>query len=199
MNIVFDIGNVLIKWDLHRAFQDHFETPQAIDLYLAEIGFADWNLEQDRGRSWAEANADLRARHGERAFPATEYSSRHAQTIQTPVAGTWALLDRLAARGHPLYAITNWSAESWKDAETLYPRLKDVFRDVVISGRERLVKPDPAIYRVLLDRNGLNAAECLFIDDSAKNVAGAKAVGMDAVQFTTPEVLEDDLKQRGLL
>ncbi|AXC48678.1 HAD family phosphatase [Paracoccus suum] len=198
MNIVFDIGNVLLRWDLWPAFEDEFATPAEMTAYLDEIGFHDWNLQQDRGRSWAEAHDDLRARHGARAEPATRYAARHALTIQTPITGTWALLDRLAPR-HSLFAITNWSAETWADALRLHPRLGQVFRDIVISGREKLAKPDPAIFRLFLDRNGLAAGDCLFIDDNAANVAAAREVGMDAVRFTDPEALERDLTARGLL
>ncbi|MBB1497705.1 HAD family phosphatase [Paracoccus sp. MC1862] len=199
MNIVFDIGNVLVRWNLNAAFADHFDSPELIDAYLDEVGFHDWNRLQDGGRSWAEASADLRARHGERAHPATDYPSRHAETIAEPIEGTWALVDRLAARGHVLYAITNWSDETWPDAQRLHPRLTQVFRDVVVSGQEKLLKPDAAIFRVLCARNGLDPADCLFIDDSPANAAGARAFGMEAVVFTTPEGLETDLSERGLL
>lgn len=199
MNIVFDIGNVLVRWNLHAAFADHFDSPERIDAYLEEVGFHDWNRLQDGGRSWAEAATALRARHGDRAHPATDYPLRHADTIAEPIEGTWALADRLAARGHALYAITNWSAETWPDAQRLHPRLTQAFRDVVVSGQEKLLKPEAAIFRLLCDRNGLDPAECLFIDDSAANVAGARDFGMDAVVFTTPEALEADLSQRGLL
>lgn len=199
MNIIFDIGDVLVRWDLRRAFADAFDSPEAIDAWLEEIGFHDWNRVQDRGRSWDEGIAELVARHGERARPAAFYPARHCETIIEPIAGAWALLDRLAGRGHPLYAITNWSAETWPDALRLHPRLGQVFRDIVVSGRERLLKPEPAIYRLLLARNGLEAAECLFIDDNPANVDGARGVGMDAVRFTGPAALEDALAARGLL
>ena len=199
MNVIFDIGNVLVRWDLWRAFDDQFATPAEMEAYLEEIGFHDWNHAQDAGRSWAEAHADLIARHGLRAVPATRYAARHALTIQTPIEGTWALLDRLSAAGHPLYAITNWSAETWGDALRLHPRLATVFRDIVISGREGVAKPDPAIFRLALARNGLAAGDCLFIDDNPANVAAAEALGIDGVRFTDPAVLEAALIRRGLL
>lgn len=199
MNIVFDIGNVLIRWNLHAAFAGHFASAAETDAYLAEVGFSDWNRQQDGGRTWAEAVDDLRARHGERAHPAALYPERHRLTIAEPIEGTWDLAQRLAENGHALYAITNWSAESWRDALETHPRLADRFRDIVVSGREKMLKPDPAIYRLLIDRNGLAAADCLFIDDSAANVEGARAVGMDAVLFTDPAALERDLNDRWLL
>jgi len=198
MNIVFDIGNVLVRWDLWPAFSDAFATPAEMEEYLVEIGFHAWNHEQDRGRSWAEANAELTARLGERAVPATRYAERHALTIAQPVPGTWALLDRLAAR-HPLFAITNWSAETWADALHLHPRLGQVFRDIVISGRVRLAKPDSAIFALFLARNALEAGDCLFIDDNPANVAAAADLGFDAIRFTDAQALEDHLAVRGLL
>lgn len=127
------------------------------------------------------------------------YPERHRLTIAEPIEGTWDLAQRLAENGHALYAITNWSAESWQDALETHPRLADRFHDIVVSGREKMLKPDPAIYRLLIDRNGLAAADCLFIDDSAANVEGARAVGMDAVLFTDPAALERDLNDRWLL
>lgn len=198
MNIIFDLGNVLIAWDLWAAFKDDFDAPAAMEAYLDRIGFADWNYRADQGEGWAALTADLTARHGADAHPATAYPARHALTIAQPIEGTWTLAQRLADAGHPLYALTNWSAESFAEARALHPRLA-IFRDIVISGVERIAKPDPAIYRLLMDRNALPPEDCLFIDDRAENVAAAAALGMDAVRFTSPPALERDLTARGLL
>lgn len=195
---VFDVGEVLIRWDVAAAFRPDFPDDAAIAGWLEDVGFHDWNLAQDAGRPLAEAVAAAEAAHGEAAAPLRHYRARFADTIRQPIAGTWALLERLAARG-PVYAITNWSAELWPEALRLHPRLGQVFADVVVSGREGIIKPDPAIYRLLLDRNGLAAGDCLFIDDRAANIAGAKAVGMDGVLFTTPEALEAELRARAML
>lgn len=195
---VFDVGNVLIQWDLPAAFRADFPDDAAIADWLERIGFAEWNLRQDAGRPMVQAVAEAEAAHGEAAAPLRSYRTRFADTIHQPITGTWALLERLAARG-PVYAITNWSAELWPEALRLHPRLATVFTDVVVSGREGIIKPDPAIYRLLLDRNALAPGDCLFIDDAPKNVAGAKAVGMDAVLFTSPEALEADLTARAML
>jgi 2-haloacid dehalogenase len=199
MNIVFDIGNVLIAWEPERAFARHFPDPAAARAYLAEIDFFTWNVELDRGRSFLEGLAAAEAAHPGRTTPLEGYLAGFPQTIRQPIAGTWALLDQLQAQGLPLFAITNFAAETWPHALDLHPRLGSVFRDVVVSGHERLVKPDPAIYQLLLSRNGLAAEDCFFIDDNAANVAGARAIGMAAHHFTTPAALEDDLLRRGLL
>lgn len=198
MNVIFDLGNVLIRWDLYAGYDDLFDSPEALRRYLDMIGFEDWNRRQDGGRSWADGVTDLETRLGSQAWPATEYPARHARTIATPVPGSWALLDRLAARDVPLYALTNWSAELFPHALATYPGLS-LFRDILVSGIEGMLKPEPAIYQRLLTRNGLRADESLFIDDSAENVAGARAIGMDAVLFTDAATLERDLVQRGLL
>lgn len=197
--VIFDIGNVLIRWQPERAVARHFSDPEAALAWLDRVGFHAWNLEQDRGRSLAEALPVIAARHPEAGAILADYADTFVETIREPIAGTWALAERLAARGVALHAITNWSAELFPVARALYPRLDTLFGVTVVSGVEGLVKPDPAIYRRLLDRTGLAAADCLFVDDSAKNVAGAQAVGMAAHHFDGPEGLEAALRHAGLL
>ncbi|MCB1396030.1 MAG: HAD family phosphatase [Rhodobacter sp.] len=196
---MFDIGNVLIRWRPERAVAHAFPDPVAARAYLDAVGFQAWNLAQDGGRSFAEGVAALEAAHPGCAGPLADYPERFADTIREAIAGSWDLLDRLAARGHRIFAITNFAAETWPRALKVHPRLGVVFEDVVISAHERLLKPDPAIYELLLERNGLAAAECLFIDDRAENVDGARRVGMAAHLFTAPEALEADLVARGFL
>lgn len=197
--VVFDIGNVLIRWHPDRALARHIPDREAALAWFDRVGFYDWNLEQDRGRPLAEALPVLAARHPEAADYLADYADTFVETIREPITGTWDLAERLAGQGTPLHAITNWSAELFPVARALYPRLDTLFGVTVVSGAERLIKPDPAIYRALLDRTGLDAAACLFIDDSAKNVAGARAVGMAAHHFTSPAALEAELVGRGLL
>lgn len=199
MNIVFDIGNVLIAWKPERAFASHFPDDAAARVWMEAIGFDDWNYEFDRGRGFLEGLAAAEAAHPGRAGPLSAYLSGFPDTIRSPIAGTWDILDRLQAQNRPLYSITNFSAETWPMALQVHPRLGTVFRDVVVSGRERLVKPQPEIYELLLHRNALVAEECLFIDDRPANVEAARRIGMAGHHFTTPEVLEDDLLRRGLL
>jgi 2-haloacid dehalogenase len=199
MNIVFDIGNVLIHWDPRALYRKIFASDEEVDWFLGNVCTHEWNLEQDRGRSFEDAVAEATARHPDHAEAIAAYHHRWHETIVEPIAGTIAILEELKAQGSPLYAITNWHQDKFRETQARFPFLKDSFRDIVVSGDERLIKPDPAIYRLLLDRNGLEASTCLFIDDSAKNVAGAEAVGMKAHHFTSPPSLRAHLAALGIL
>jgi 2-haloacid dehalogenase len=198
MNVVFDIGNVLIGWDPRALYRKIFATEDEVAWFLGNVCTHDWNLEQDRGRSFADAIAEATARHPAYADAIAAYDRRWAETILGPIAGTVAILDELAAQGTPLYAITNWHQDKFRETRGRFSFL-DRFRDIVVSGDERVVKPDPAIYRLLLDRNGLQASSCVFIDDSPKNVAGAEAVGMRAHHYTSSEALRGYLTGAGIL
>ena len=197
--VIFDVGNVLVRWDSRLLFRHFLPDDAAIDAFLAETGFHDWNLALDAGGDWDEAVAALSARHPRHAAPIRAFHERWHETLPGAIDGSVAILDALAAAGVPLYAITNYSAAKWAETLPRFPFLATSFRDTVVSGQEGVTKPDPRIYRLLLERNGLDPAACVFIDDSAKNVAGAAALGIDAVLFTTPEALHDALAARGLL
>ena len=194
-HIVFDIGNVLIQWDEHAAFRDVFADDAAIDDFFADAGFYAWNAEQDRGRSRAEALAAA----PEHADMLDRIFERFADTIQAKVEGSWEVLNDLKAQGHRVFGLTNWGSETWPVAKDVHPELREAFEDVVVSGDEKLIKPDRRIYEVLTTRNGLVPRECLFIDDSPKNVAGARDAGWDAVHFTDAATLRADLEAQGLL
>ncbi len=198
MNIVFDIGNVLLRWDPRFLYRKIFTDESRMEWFLANVCSSDWNLEQDRGRSFAEAVREATLRHPGHGAEIAAYDMRWQETLPHAIDGSVAILESLAARGGALYAITNWNGEKFRETRGRFAFLGH-FRDIVVSGDERLVKPDPAIYRLLLDRNGLAAADCLFIDDSALNVAGAEAVGMKAHHFRSPELLAESLRRAGLL
>ena len=198
-NVVFDIGNVLIHWDPRALYRKIFTSEDQVEWFLGNVCTHEWNLEQDRGRSFADAIAEAVARHPDQAEAIAAYHHRWAETILGPIAGTVAILDELKAQGTPLYAITNWHQDKSRETQARFPFLTTSFRDIVVSGDERVVKPDPAIYRLLLERNGLEASSCLFIDDSLRNVAGAEAVGMQGHHFTTPAALRAHLARAGIL
>lgn len=198
MNVVFDIGNVLVHWDPRALYRKIFASEDEVEWFIANVCTSDWNLEQDRGRSFAEAVREATARFPEHADAIAAYDLRWHETVPGPIDGTVGILEELRRRGTPLYAITNFNQDKFRETLERFSFLR-TFRDIVVSGDERLLKPDPAIYRVLLERNGIDAAACVFIDDSEKNVRGAEAVGMKAIHFTTPQALRADLAGMGLL
>ena len=196
MNIVFDIGNVLIAWDPRAAFRHGFASDAEIDAFLTQADFYAWNLQQDRGRSRADAIAAAREDH---AALLDGYFERFHLTIQDKICETWSLMERLRAKGHGIYGLTNFAADTWPVALRVHPQLGEAFEDVVVSGHEGTVKPEREIYDLLCRRNTLSPSDCLFVDDSAANADGARRAGWQAHHFTSPDALRRDLTERGLL
>ncbi|MBS4009301.1 MAG: HAD family phosphatase [Roseovarius sp.] len=197
--IVFDIGNVLLRWDPQAAFRHAIANEAEIDALLAEVGFYDWNYEQDRGRSRAEAVAAIAARWPHYSDLMDGYFNRFGLTIQTRIQGSWDIATTLKDGGHRLWALTNFSADTWPQALHLHPELPALFEGIVVSGHERMVKPDREIFDLLCTRANSAPEACYFIDDTASNVTGARAAGWQAHHFTGPEALNADLRDRGLL
>ncbi|MGH1416173.1 MAG: HAD family hydrolase [Pelagimonas sp.] len=195
--VVFDLGGVLIDWQKHLAWIDDLGSREAVDAFLARVDFSAKNLRGDGGALFSELAEELDDAE-DRALLAN-YPSRFDRTIQGKIAGTWDILHRLKTASVPLHAISNWSAETWPVAVKTHPELGQVFGVTVISGEERMLKPQREIFDTLCQRANVAAHDCVFIDDSPKNVVGAKAAGMDAIQFTDPEALESALQDRGLL
>jgi 2-haloacid dehalogenase len=195
--VVFDIGNVLVHWDPRLLYRTIFKTEAEIEDFLTRVLPPEWNLEQDRGRSWKDAEAIQIALFPDYADPIRAFRARWVETVPHAIAGTVAILAKLKAGGIPLYAITNFASDTLVEAKRLYPFLATSFIDMVVSGDEKLLKPDPAIYQVLLSRQNLQAEECVFIDDSVKNVEAAAKLGFQALHFTSPEAFAKDLQALG--
>lgn len=197
--VVFDIGQVLIEWDPRHLYRDLFEGYEDLmEHFLETVCTPAWNLEQDRGRPWDAAVATLTADHPDCAELIRAYHERWEEMVPGPMPGTPEILLALKERGTPLYSITNFSAEKFALTRRRFDFL-NLFDGIVVSGEEWLVKPDPAIFRLLLDRYGLEAADCVFIDDSAANVEAASRVGMVAHHFTGADRLRGELEGLGLL
>jgi 2-haloacid dehalogenase len=169
-----------------------------MERFLAEICNNDWNLQQDAGRPFAEACALLVDRHPEQKHLIEAYRTRWFEMLAGPIHGTVEILRELRDRGTPLYALTNWSAETFPLARERYDFLH-WFVGTVVSGAEKLVKPDPRIYRLLLERHGIDPAASVYIDDNPVNARVATDLGLHGIHFTGPDALRDDLERVGLL
>jgi 2-haloacid dehalogenase len=196
--VIFDVGQVLVEWHPSHLYAKLLPDRAAIEAFLEEVGFQEWNLALDGGGRWDPAVAELCTRFPHHTTLIEAAHHRWHEMVPGALDGSIAILETLAQKGVPLYAITNFSTEKFAETRARFEFFRH-FRDIVVSGDERLLKPDPAIYRLCLDRNDLEAGSSVFVDDSPKNVAGAAAVGIDAILFQTPEQLARDLAERGLL
>jgi 2-haloacid dehalogenase len=197
--VIFDLGGVLIDWNPRYLYRKLFAgDDEAMEAFLAEVTSPAWNAEQDAGRTWREAVDALAAIHPDRRDLIAAYDERWEETLGDPIEGTVEILAELRAGGLRLAALSNWSAEKFPIARPRYPFL-DWFETIVISGEVRVSKPDPGIFRHVLERLDLDAEACVFIDDSAANVEAAADLGMTALQFRDPATLRADLRALGLL
>ena len=195
--VVFDVGNVLLRWDPHLLYAKLIPDAEKRDWFARNVCTAAWNVEQDRGRSWEEAVALLVAQHPEWTAEIKASDERWHETIPGTVEANVAVLKELADRGDEVYAITNFSREKWAECLIRFPFLQR-FTGAVVSAHERLIKPDPAIFELLLSRYGLEAGRCIFVDDSLRNVEAARAVGMQAVHFVDGVDLRSELRTLGV-
>ena len=196
--VVFDLGGVLIDWDPRYLYRKLLADEAAVEEFLATVCTPEWNAEQDRGRPFAEAVAELVERHPAHAAAIAAYHERWTEMLGGEVPGTVAVLAELRAAGVPLYALSNWSAETFRLTRGRFPFL-EWFDGLVVSGEERVAKPDRRIFELLLERFGLVPAATVFVDDSPANVTAARDLGIDAVRFRDAGGLRRDLAARGLL
>lgn len=180
--VIFDFGNVLVGWDPENLYRKLIPDAAERTAFLTHVCSPAWNLEQDRGRPWAEAIQLLCDQHPQHAPLIRAFYDRWDEMVSGPVAEGHDLLDRVVAAGIPVYGLTNWSAETFEPRRAQWPHLRH-FKYIAISGHLKMVKPDPEIYHHLLERIGLPAENCLFIDDSAKNIEAAECLGIKAVHF----------------
>ena len=196
--VVFDLGGVLIDWDPRYLYRKLLADEAAVEEFLATVCTPEWNAELDRGRPFAEGVAELVERHPEHAAAIAAYHERWPEMLAGDLPGSVAVLADLRAAGVPLYALTNWSAETFAITRGRFEWL-DWFDGLLVSGEERMTKPDPAFFRLLLDRFGLDPGATVFVDDSEANVAAARELGIDAVRFTGPDQLRRELSARRIL
>lgn len=198
--VVFDLGGVLIDWDPRRLYRTIFTGPQAeaqMERFLADVCTPEWNAEQDRGRTLAEATATLVAKHPDQAELIEAYYGRWDEMLGQPIEGTVRVAQALKRGGLRLVALSNWSAETFPRARRRMAFL-DEFDGVLISGAVGLIKPDPEIFELVATRHSIDPARAVFVDDSPKNVAAAAEAGFDAIEFQSPDQLRRELAVRGL-
>ena len=196
--VVFDVGRVLVQWDLRCLFAKLIADPGELDWFLANVVTEEWHFQHDAGRPLAEMVPERIAEFPAYARHIQAYATRFNETVPGPVPGSIELVEALAAAAVPLYAITNFGAEFWEQFRPAWPVFAR-FRDIVVSGVEKIAKPDPAIYALAARRFGHPPGSMLFIDDNAANVAAARAGGWQAHHFSDAPGLADELRARGLI
>jgi len=196
--VVFDIGRVLFDWDLRYLFAKLIDDPAQLDWFLAEVVTEQWHFQSDAGRPLAEMVPERIGQFPDHAPLIEAYQARFNETIPSPIPGTHEIVRRLAARGVPLYALTNFGAEFFAGFRPLQP-IFELFADIVVSGDERVAKPDARIYEIAERRFGHPPGELFFTDDNPANVEVAGARGWHAHLFTEAAALEAELVAQGLL
>lgn len=197
--VIFDLGGVLIDWDPRHLYRKLFTDEQQMTDFLTHVATSDWNEEQDAGRSLAEGTAVLVAQHPQHRTMIEHFYSRWAEMLGGAIEGTVEVLAELRAGGHyRLYALTNWSAETFPTAQAQFPFLQ-WFEGIVMSGEEKSRKPFVDFYHTLFTRYHIEPQQAVFIDDNLRNIRAAQELGLHTVHFQSPEQLRTELKAFGVL
>jgi 2-haloacid dehalogenase len=196
--VVFDLGGVLIDWNPRHLYRRLIPDEAELERFLRDVVSPEWNLEHDRGRSFDDGIALLIRAHPDQADLIAAFRDRWPEMLGGPIQPTVDVLAELRDTGVRLLALTNWSAETYPIGAARFPFLA-WFEAVIVSGEERLVKPDPAIFRLLIERHGLEPGRTVFVDDLGANVAAAAALGFRAIRFTSAPALRRELVGAGLL
>ncbi len=196
--VLFDLGGVLVDWNPRHLYRRLFADEAAMEEFLATVCTQAWNEEHDAGRPFAEGVELLLALHPQYAEEIKAYDLRWDEMLKGPIAASVAILGQLRDRGVPLFGLTNWSAEKFPVARSRFAFL-EWFDGIVVSGEERLRKPDPGIFHLAAGRFRLVPGETLFVDDSERNVAAAALLGYQAHHFVGAAGLRRRLAADGLL
>lgn len=197
-NIVFDIGRVLVAWEPDAVYKTYFNNDEdALRRFYAETEIFLANSEMDRGRAFTEVLAELSARFPHYSEPISYWKEKWGEMIIGTIDGSVAILKNLHRQGYPLFGLTNWSTETFPMVKAKYDFFS-CFRDIIVSGEVKYIKPEPQIYQLLLQKHQLKARECLFIDDNSANVEAAIKLGMNGIIFENPEQLLIALKKHSV-
>ena len=197
-DISFDLGGVLIDWNPRYLYRKVFATEEQTEWFLANVCTPQWNTQQDAGRPFEEGIEQLKAKYPQYAFAIQFYATRWEEMLGGVIEGSVDILRKLKTRGYRVYALSNWSTETLPIVQKKYGFF-NAFDGMVISGEEKLVKPDPQIYARLLKKYDLRAPNCIFIDDNPANISKAADLGFETILFTDPDALHRTLINRAVL
>ncbi|MEO1048935.1 MAG: HAD family phosphatase [Pseudomonadota bacterium] len=196
--VVFDVGRVLFRWQLRALFEKIIKDREELDWFLANVVTEEWHFEHDRGRSLAEMVPERIAMFPDYEHHIRAYAARFNETVPGPVDGTHDIVRRLHEKGVALYCLTNFGVEFWDGFRPEHP-IFDLFDDIIVSGAEKVTKPDARIYEITEQRTGRAGDALFFTDDNAANIEAARARGWDAHLFTDAAALESQLASSGYL
>lgn len=196
--VIFDVGKVLFQWDLRHLFAKLIADPAELEWFVTTVITPQWHFQSDAGRPLADMVAERKGEYPRYGALIDAYAARFNETIPGAVPGSLDLVERLATAAVPLFAITNFGHEFWQMFRPTQP-IFDVFQDIIVSGTERLAKPDPAIFHLAIERFGIDPAGALFVDDVTANVAAAHSAGIPGHVFNDAATLEQLLSARGYL
>ena len=197
-NIIFDFGGVVMDWNPRYFFKDYFNDDEKMEFFLKNIATDEWNAEQDRGRTLAEGTEIQVAKFPQWEKELRAYYDNWTTMLRSDIPKNVEVLRKLEHSNYELFGLTNWSAETFPYALENYDFFKIFDGKIVVSGTEKVIKPDPKIWEVLLERYHIKADESVFIDDNAKNIEVAKALGFITIHITPETDLEKELKDLGL-
>ena len=196
--VVFDVGKVLFEWDLRYLFAKLIADKDELEFFVTHVVTPEWHFQHDAGRALDDMVAERITEFPEYAKLIAAYANRFNETIPGPVTGSLEIVQELAESGVPLFAITNFGAEFWEGFRPTQP-IFDLFQDIIVSGVEKLVKPDPAIYALALQRFGIRPGQAIFIDDNHANVISARENGFATHHFRDAASLRAELVALNLL
>ena len=196
-NIIFDFGGVLVDWNARYFYRSYFADDERMEYFLAHICTNDWIEEQDRGRTYDEGMRVLQEQYPEWSEAIGQFKSGWPTMLHDCIAPSVEMLKQLKANGYGIYGLTNWSAENIGVAFERFPFFS-LFDGIVVSGRERIIKPDERLYRILFERYNLNPEECVFLDDREANIRAGQRLGMRGIVFTNAADAMKQLREMGV-
>jgi HAD superfamily hydrolase (TIGR01509 family) len=196
--VIWDVGNVIVRWDPRTLYDKSIADPVRRERFLTTVCTMDWHIAHDRGVTFAENRAPLLVRHPDFTEEILDWERRWPEMFSGAIPETEAAMEALAAKGVPQFGLSNMSHEVLDQITGLSPSFRHL-RDIVISAETAIMKPDRRIYHQACKRFGIEPAQALFVDDSARNIGGAKALGFHVCHFTDPAALRPALEDAGLL